>query len=229
MILSSLKLSNKAKPAETMNNFITLISKLIEKSIHHSPYSYPEKYATYRLTLIPDISIEDYLKRFVKYLGLRKHNLINVLVYMERFLISTKLFITKTSIYGILTALILCNHKFTEDNPVTNRYIARLAGLSLETVNALEVQMLFDLKFALFISPTIYVTYKELLAKVLIEQAKCPLLKAALETCDSSEMKTQPSKPSYSPRFQLGLQKETAKKLATEACVPISSCQPGHC
>ena len=201
-----------SKTTEEVYEILPFLAHLIDKLCIDCTEFYPRGFRAYHVKEIPDITLENYLKRFVKYLELDEGNLINTLIYMDRFLKKTKLFVTHNTIYGILAALFLIEHKFFNDDFYGNKYIADVAGFSIETLNTLEVQMLYDIEFDLIIKPEKYSKYHKKVARNAIGWAMVQSKEAGLSHLDTGfESKQDPSQSTYSPRFHNGSQQE--KKL----------------
>lgn len=110
---------------------------------------------------IPNISIDDYLKRIAKYLELTPSYFILLLIYLSRYLNNNNDFLHALNSHRLLFSLLLLTHKFIEDKPFSNQYAARTGGISTSEVNSLEIETLYFMGFELYVSKVNYLQVKK--------------------------------------------------------------------
>ena len=64
--------------------------------------------------------------------------------------------ITHSNMHRLILSAVLLTTKFWEDRFMSNRYFARLGGISLGEMNALEIELLMMLSCDLCIAPEVY-------------------------------------------------------------------------
>ena len=111
------------------------------------------------LSSIPSISLNDYIKRIMKYSKMDISSLISAIIYIDRFCNKNNYILTKNNIYFILLSAILISIKFNEDYPVSNKYYSEIAGIPIDTLRKLEIKMCLMLHFSLNIKYNVYKQY----------------------------------------------------------------------
>ncbi len=109
---------------------------------------------------IPNISIEDYLKRIQMYSNMEKSTLIISLIYIDRFCNKAKITLTHYNIHRILFSSILIGIKFNEDNFYDNKYYAQIAGVKVKELKILEYHFIKLLNCELFVGRDLYDKYE---------------------------------------------------------------------
>lgn len=98
----------------------------------------------------PPISVAHYLQRFVRYAPFGNECFILLLVYLDRIVQHTGLVISSLSIHRLIVTGLLLATKFSQDRYYTNGHFARVGGLPLSELNALELEFLHCVGFRLF-------------------------------------------------------------------------------
>ncbi|KAF4676992.1 mitochondrial peripheral inner membrane protein [Perkinsus chesapeaki] len=117
---------------------------------------------------IPGISIKDYLKRLAKHFNCSNACFIIALIYIDK-LIKTRgesFRINSYSIHRVLLTSLLVATKFYDDSYYSNAYYAKVGGIRLAELNALEVRFLHLMKWSLVVDPEEYQQYKYHIVKV---------------------------------------------------------------
>ncbi|KAA8497400.1 Cyclin-U4-1 [Porphyridium purpureum] len=124
----------------------TLSAYLRKKLVREAPSAQRTAFHALRP---PPISVEDYLKRILKYNATcSQANFVAAVVYMERSGVP----ITVYTVHRLLISAVLISNKFYEDRFYNNKFFAKMGGLLLEELNFLEREMLELLKYNLLIS-----------------------------------------------------------------------------
>ena len=111
------------------------------------------------LTKIPDISLNDYIKRLVKYTNMNISTLVNAVIYIDMFCEKNKYILCMNNIYLILLSSCLLSIKFNEDVSVNLKAYSKIVGVSLEKIISLESSLYFNLHFSLFVKEDLYQFY----------------------------------------------------------------------
>ena len=133
--------------ATTINGITTQTESEIKKRNLHikkdCPF-YNEK--------IPGISIENYLYRIKLYTELEDSTLVLSLIYIDRLSKETNLLLTKHNIYRIIFTAVLIAIKYNEDSIYTNKFYAKIGGVSNKELNRLERKFVDYINFKIFVS-----------------------------------------------------------------------------
>ena len=96
------------------------------------------------------ITLEDYLDRLVKGLGITNTVMICAIIYLERLQADINIF----TIHKLMLVSLLLSSKFVEDETYKNKYWSRIGGISLSILNRLEKFYLIKIKNNLYIHTT---------------------------------------------------------------------------
>ena len=100
---------------------------------------------------IPSISVCDYLHRLWKYSKMEETSLIIGLIYIDRLCKKKKIVLTEFKVHRILFCCIIIAVKFNEDKYYTNRYYSKIGGMDLRQLNEMEMELLLNINFDLYI------------------------------------------------------------------------------
>ena len=89
-----------------------------------------------------NISLFDYLIRLEKYYDCSDSIIIVMLIYIDRLDVSAKIFINKYSAHRIVIAAYNLANKYMEDEHYSNEYYAKVAGIPVDELNMLEIEIL---------------------------------------------------------------------------------------
>jgi len=114
---------------------------------------------------VPEILLPAYLKRIAWYLGCPSASFILALEYIHRLAkCCPEVEVNDHSVHQILITCIMVATKFIYDQSIKNSFYARVAGLPGINLAAFEVQLVFLLKFDLYVLPAQYeVRYQSML------------------------------------------------------------------
>ena len=142
-------------PLTTIHNTIALILLKYPKfpTIYHKPNLYTSQY-------MPGISLINYIERISTYFFLTNEGLICSLIYMDRFVVNTKMELTSHEIHRMVLIANSVTMKFHYDEFFTNEYYANIGGIELEEFNMLEKDFLQGINYELYINTKTYERYK---------------------------------------------------------------------
>ena len=109
----------------------------------------------------PIITIKNYLKRIIKYSKPEPSTIILSLIYIDKICEESDLELSQYNIHKIILTAIVIALKNNEDDYYSNKYYAKVGGITLTELNELEMNMLILLKFNTYVSDEIYDKYEE--------------------------------------------------------------------
>ena len=109
---------------------------------------------------IPNISIENYLKRIQTYSNIEKNTLIISLILIDRLCKISNLTLTYHNIHRILFTAILISIKYNEDNFYDNKYYSQIGGVKLKELKILEYYFVNMVNFKFFVDEEIFEKYR---------------------------------------------------------------------
>jgi hypothetical protein len=112
---------------------------------------------------IPSMTLEEYLKRIIKYSQMEASTLIMAVIYIDKVCYLKKFILTINNIHRILLAAFTLAIKFNEDDYFKNSHYAKIGGIALEEMNKLEFELYVLLDFSLFVNNTLYSKYEKYL------------------------------------------------------------------
>ena len=89
-------------------------------------------------TLIPGITIKDYLIRIQNYSGMEKGTLILSLILIDHMCKKSNIILTPYNIHRILFSSVLVSIKYNEDSYYDNNFYAQIAGIKANELQLLE-------------------------------------------------------------------------------------------
>lgn len=108
----------------------------------------------------PNISIKDYLARIAKYSNCDETIFILSLIYIDRLMQNNPTYsLDILNIHRYIIASTIVATKYINDFFYSNNHYARIGGVSIEELNALEIEFLNLIKFDLYISDELYQQY----------------------------------------------------------------------
>lgn len=109
----------------------------------------------------PPISIEDYVTRIFKYAKCSPACFVHAFAYLDRLARRDPGCYQPTplSVHRLFLTAVMLAAKFTDDHYYTNGFYAKVGGLSVRELNALELLMLKQLDFRLFVSAELFHSY----------------------------------------------------------------------
>lgn len=113
---------------------------------------------------VPSMGIRDYILRVRKYLRCSTECFVLAMIYIDR-LIKRHPYVTvdRLSCHRLAICAMTLAAKFQDDEFYTNSFYAKVGGIQLEEINALEVKMLQLLDYRLHVSPAEFEGYRHVL------------------------------------------------------------------
>ena len=158
------ELENSTISLDLTNQIITSISSNLEDLIIdnlNDIYKLYVKSDIFFLNHIPQISIEDYIKRILKYTQMNISSLILAIIYIDKMCEKNSYILCFNNIHRLILSSCLLSIKFNEDITFHNDLYARISGESVENVNKLEYELYVLLNFSLFVDYNYYEKYFE--------------------------------------------------------------------
>lgn len=173
----------------------------------------------------PALSLTHYVERFVNFTAAPREVFVTAIAYIDRFLATNPggVELALCNVHRLFAVAFVVASKFASDLYNSNKYYARVAGVSLEELNVLERSFLADLGYTLNVTPEQYAAYNspaEFLAHIadvfgdlipflcslvrtlryrwLTKQSWTPPLPAT-ETTDETILRVETATPSVSP------------------------------
>ena len=153
---------------QASNIVIDIVSEILDEIVKENENTEINDNDEDHLTLIqdffckkqPQISINKYLKRFMKYSKPEPSTIIITLIYIDKICESSNLQLTILNIHTLLLACMVVALKYNEDDYYSNEYYAKVGGISLKELNQLEYNILILLDFNVFIDDALYENYE---------------------------------------------------------------------
>ena len=146
-------------PSYLIEAISSTLSRLV-KETGNKPLKNKTQGAIFTCTIIPNISIYDYLKRIVKYTNVEQSTLIISLIYIDR-ICQNNYFINEHNIHKLLFTSILIAIKYNEDDFYKNEYYAQIAGVGVKELFRMEEEFLALISFTLYINEKVFELYKK--------------------------------------------------------------------
>jgi len=153
-------------PSNTMGRvqLLNRISLFLSRIIRNNDKIYPRDNCAiteFDSVEVPKIQLNAYLNRFLTYAKLKDEILIVTVILLDRLLTSNRTIkLNSYNCHRLLSTAIVIAAKFGDDFFYNNAFMARVAGLSLEEINQLEICFLKRLKFNVYVNPQLFNLYK---------------------------------------------------------------------
>ncbi|KAG0194413.1 hypothetical protein DFQ28_011214, partial [Apophysomyces sp. BC1034] len=131
---------------------IKIVANLIDTILKTNDRIPNQHISHFHSRAVPDITIEAYLTRILKFTPFSNEVLLCLLVYFDRIAKRDKHFtICSLNIHRLLITSIVIASKFTSDVYYANRRYAKVGGIALHELNKLEMEFLFLCNFKLLV------------------------------------------------------------------------------
>ena len=127
-------------------------------------------------------SLFDYIKRFIKYKGATRSELIMALIYLGRLDENPGVFITKLNIHRLFAAAFVVAVKVNDDDYYGNKYLSRIAGVEVSNFNKNESAFMEALDYNLGVSSEEYKEFNSSLIKKVRENRLKELSKSTFQS-----------------------------------------------
>ena len=152
---------NKDKQVSlVINSIYSTLEKLINNEKQKKDTDLKELIKPFNSKTISEISINDYLKRIIKYTNCGINSLIYSIILLDRICLKN-INLSSYNIHKFLFATILLAIKINEDNIYSNTYYSQIAGVSLKELNLMEYNLSIIFNFNFFVNERIFNLYKE--------------------------------------------------------------------
>ena len=108
---------------------------------------------------IPNITITDYVRRFIKNTNPEPSTLILGVIYFDRICCNGNIILSFLNVYKLLLISLILAIKFNEEYFETNKFYGKVGGLFIKSINKLEIQVLKILNYNLYVKEDIYDNY----------------------------------------------------------------------
>ena len=96
---------------------------------------------------IPNLSLEKFLVRIVKYTEAENNTLIVAYLYIIKLITKENFILSINNIYRLLLGSVVLAKKFMEDTFYQNSYYCEIGGLSLQELNMIEFSLFLRINF----------------------------------------------------------------------------------
>ena len=133
---------------EVMQRIIESLVHLSEAADDHTLHP-----TIFQSATLPGISIVDYVARLQKYAKFKAHDFVVALLYVKRMMLShPQIRFTDLTVHRMLIAVLLVATKMFRDIHFSNRYYAKVGGITTRELGRLERCTLDLLDFKLYVS-----------------------------------------------------------------------------
>jgi len=110
---------------------------------------------------VPSLSLTRYVERFINFTTAPREVFVTAIAFIDRFLATNPagIELALCNVHRLFAASFVVAAKFVSDLYNSNKYYARVAGVSLDELNALERAFLNDLSYSLNLTPEQYDAY----------------------------------------------------------------------
>ena len=138
---------------------VHVLGCVLNKLVAASRGSAPAAVTKFHSTKLPGISVLEYLERIQKYAYCSNECFVLALIYIDRLIQQNGFTITELNIHRVLITAVLLAAKFFDDQYFNNAHYAKVGGLPLAEMNALEVEFCFRTNFSLHVTDDVYEKY----------------------------------------------------------------------
>eukprot|EP00741_Cyanophora_paradoxa_P013119 tig00020675_g12672.t1 len=166
-------------------------------------------------SVLPPISFPEYVSRFRKYSHCSSESFLVAFAYVDRLIQRRVVQVTPLTVHRLFLAALLCATKFVDDFFDSNSYFARIGGVPLQEMNALELEFLFLIRFDLVLSPDEFALYYDAL------QQPDPTEAGILAVCDIDSLAS--SRASSAPTEASMMSIPSSSSLLLPALIPATA------
>lgn len=117
-------------------------------------------YCCFESASLPNISVEDYLKRIVQHTRATDESLVTALIYIDRLISKHAGFtLHSTNFHRLFLTATLLSSKFFEDSPYNNAFWAKVGGVSAQDLFKQESQFTQMIEWNFEVSPKLFFNY----------------------------------------------------------------------
>jgi len=108
----------------------------------------------------PDISVNDYLARIIKYTPCSAECYILALIFIDRIIEKKRIRVDSLNVHRFLLLSVMISSKILDDTTYNNRYYSHVGGLNIKELNMLECELLVLLEYNLNVTPKSFACYE---------------------------------------------------------------------
>lgn len=146
----------KSDVLHTVSQLLTDICEESPQEIDHNTLRIIKPFISKK---IPQISIEDFMKRLLKYSKMESSTLILILIYIDRVCFFGKFQLNYYNIHKLILASMVVSIKYNEDDYFSNKFYAKVGGVTKEELDKLEYEFLSLIDFSLFVDEDLFSRY----------------------------------------------------------------------
>lgn len=139
----------------------TLVNNIVSSIIKAT--TYPEEFdeiTTLKSERVPEMSINSYVNRILKSQLVSRESAIIAMIYIKRFIKEWgNEFFNHYTVHRIFLVSIMLASKYIDDDVFNNEVFSKLGGVSLHSMNVMEIEYLNRLGFDLYIDIRDYKRY----------------------------------------------------------------------
>lgn len=146
--------------------FIVGLGHVLSRWVEHTSSEGTGKATHFHSARKPSMSIKNYLQRIHKYFACSDESYVLALVFIDRIgKVDPSMFVCDLNVHRLLVIAVMVAVKFHDDVYYSNAYYAKVGGLSLKEVNALEAKLVTLLDWNLVVAPGEYQLYHSLVCQ----------------------------------------------------------------
>eukprot|EP00008_Paramoeba_atlantica_P000043 CAMPEP_0201501350 /NCGR_PEP_ID=MMETSP0151_2-20130828/83544_1 /ASSEMBLY_ACC=CAM_ASM_000257 /TAXON_ID=200890 /ORGANISM="Paramoeba atlantica, Strain 621/1 / CCAP 1560/9" /LENGTH=282 /DNA_ID=CAMNT_0047894853 /DNA_START=50 /DNA_END=898 /DNA_ORIENTATION=- len=141
-----------------LNNYIEILSSILRRIVKYNDASPGcDKVVTqFHSETAPSVAIRDYMERILKLTKCEPGSIVLAVAYMLRICRDHNIPLTSLCFHRLFITSVCVSMKYFEDDVYSNKYMAKVGGISTRELSVLERLHLVMLKFSLMISPIDY-------------------------------------------------------------------------
>lgn len=140
-----------------IQKYIKTISEIIDKAVDNCRLQTAVK--QFYTPTRPAISTSEFIARCVTHFKCSKPCLVLAVIYVDRLLSYNVVCITDSNKYNIFSTALVIAVKIHDDNFYSNRCYAKVAGVSVNDLNSLELELCTYLDYNLFVDTWVFYQY----------------------------------------------------------------------
>ena len=110
---------------------------------------------------IPSISIKQYLERLLSHTKMEISTLILILIYIDKICRNNNFRLNYFNIHKLIITSMLVSIKYNEDDYFSNKFYAKVGGVSKNEIDTLEYAFLILIDFKLYVSEELFQKYSD--------------------------------------------------------------------
>ena len=145
--------------SQIIKAIVSNLKEIIEENRKRIDAKFISKDNLFYLEHLPNISFGDYILHLMKYTHISISTLILAVIYIDKFCEKFKYVLTFHNIYRIILIAIFISMKYNEDISVNANIYAQIAGICVEDLLNLELNICVALEFGFYVKEELYQQY----------------------------------------------------------------------